>query len=308
MHPRHLRRLGRPDEAQARAGALQSGPRGIFAGPTGRHRLRPTRDKQRNFSRAYAGRGHRAHRGHAGCRGLAVAGAAPVLPAGRPGIGRALRRAGTGPGGHRRAPPDPGERPLLPGHRSRPVRPRGAPAACPRADHRERTALPAGHRGKAVRARSRLGTRAEPRAPASSPGEPDLSDRSLPRQRDGAEPPGLPVLQRHLRADLEPSLRGPRPDHGGRDAGGGGPRRVLRPIGRPARHGAEPHLPAHQPGGHGAAHLVRGRCRPGRAEQGPARGQPDDARAGPGQRRARAIRPRPGRRRPHRRITGARAR
>ena len=41
----------------------------------------------------------------------------------------------------------------------------------------------------------------------------DLPHRSLPRQGDGAEHPGLPLRQRHLRADLEPALHRPRADH-----------------------------------------------------------------------------------------------
>ncbi len=39
-------------------------------------------------------------------------------------------------------------------------------------------------------------------------------------QGDGPEHPGLPLRQRHLRAALEPQPRGPRADHGGRDASG----------------------------------------------------------------------------------------
>ncbi len=47
---------------------------------------------------------------------------------------------------------------------------------------------------------------------------PGLPHRPLPRQRDGAEHPGVPLRQRHLRADLEPPLHRPRADHRGRDA------------------------------------------------------------------------------------------
>ena len=41
-----------------------------------------------------------------------------------------------------------------------------------------------------------------------------LPHRPLPGQGDGAEHPGLPLRQRHLRADLEPALHRPRADHG----------------------------------------------------------------------------------------------
>ena len=55
--------------------------------------------------------------------------------------------------------------------------------------------------------------------------------RPLSRQGDGAEPPGAAVRQRHLRADLEPSLRRPRPDHRRRGSRDRPPRRLLR-LGR----------------------------------------------------------------------------
>ena len=41
----------------------------------------------------------------------------------------------------------------------------------------------------------------------------DLPHRSLPRQRDGPEHPGLPLRQRDLRAAVEQPLRRPRADH-----------------------------------------------------------------------------------------------
>ena len=55
-----------------------------------------------------------------------------------------------------------------------------------------------------------------------------LPHRSLPRQGDGAEPAGLPLRQRDLRAALEPEVRRPRADHGGRGDRGRGARRLLR--------------------------------------------------------------------------------
>ena len=47
----------------------------------------------------------------------------------------------------------------------------------------------------------------------------DLSHRPLPRQGNGPEHPGVPLRQQHLRAAVEPQVRRPRADHGGRDRG-----------------------------------------------------------------------------------------
>ena len=47
--------------------------------------------------------------------------------------------------------------------------------------------------------------------------EPDLPHRPLPRQGDGAEHPGLPFLQRHVRAALEQAAHRPHPVHRVRD-------------------------------------------------------------------------------------------
>ena len=44
----------------------------------------------------------------------------------------------------------------------------------------------------------------------------DLPDRPLPRQGDRPEHAGAAVRERHLRADLEPPVHRPRPDHGRR--------------------------------------------------------------------------------------------
>ena len=57
------------------------------------------------------------------------------------------------------------------------------------------------------------------------------------------------------------------------------PRRLLRPLRRPARHGAEPPAAAALPGGDGAADLRRPRDRPRREAQGAPGAAADDARA-----------------------------
>ena len=89
----------------------------------------------------------------------------------------------------------------------------------------------------------------------------DLPDRSLPRQRDGPEPAGVPLRERHLRAALEQPLRRPRADHRRREHRRRGPRRLLRAGGQPARHGAEPPAPGPQPVRDGAARRLRRRTR-----------------------------------------------
>ena len=55
-----------------------------------------------------------------------------------------------------------------------------------------------------------------------------LPDRPLPRQGDGPEHARAAVLERHLRADLEPPVHRPRADHRGRVDGHRGPRGLLR--------------------------------------------------------------------------------
>ena len=73
--------------------------------------------------------------------------------------------------------------------------------------------------GRASSSRSRSAATSRRRATldqAHRPGvprAPDLPHRPLPRQRDRPEHPGVPLRQRHLRADLEPPLRRPRADH-----------------------------------------------------------------------------------------------
>ena len=68
----------------------------------------------------------------------------------------------------------------------------------------------------------------------------DLPDRPLPRQGDRPEHAGAPLRQRDLRADLEPPVRRPRPDHGRRVDRDRGARRLLRERRRDPRHLPEP--------------------------------------------------------------------
>ena len=97
------------------------------------------------------------------------------------------------------------------------------------ADHRE-----------AVRARPRLGARAERGDPAALHRGRGLPDRPLPRQGDRPEHAGAAVRERHLRADLEQAVHRPRPDHRRRVDRDRGPRRLLRAGRRDPRHLPEP--------------------------------------------------------------------
>ena len=100
--------------------------------------------------------------------------------------------------------------------------------------------------------------------------EPGLPHRPLPGQGDGPEHPRPPLRQRHLRAGLEPQLRRPRADHGGRVDRRRGPRPLLRGGRRAARHRPEPPAAGALVRGHGAAGVVRGRGGARRAGQGAA--------------------------------------
>ena len=104
----------------------------------------------------------------------------------------------------------------------RPARSRRARSRAPR------RRLAADRHREAVRARPRLGQAAQPRGRQGLPRVAGLPHRPLPGQGDRPQPAGLPVRQRHLRAALEPALRRPRADHGGRVDRRRGPRRVLR--------------------------------------------------------------------------------
>ena len=145
-----------------------------------------------------------------------------------------------------------------------------------------------GHR-EADRARPRLRARAQPPRAVRVRGEPGLPDRPLPRQGDGAEHAGSALRQRHLRAALEPRVRGPRADHGGGGHRDRHARGLLRPVGRAARPHPEPHAAAADAARHGAARVVLRRRRARREGEGAARDQGARSRAGAGHGGAGAV-------------------
>ena len=134
-----------------------------------------------------------------------------------------------------------------------------------RAAGRDRDARPGGRKApqhggldaprhrEAVRTRPRLRARADGAAAGALHRGRDLPDRPLPRQGDRPEHAGAPLLERHLRADLEQAVHRPRADHGGGDDGHRGPLRLLRAGGRSPRHLPEPPAPAARADGDGAA-------------------------------------------------------
>ena len=139
--------------------------------------------------------------------------------------------------------------------------------------------LDAPDRREAVRPRPRLRARADlPDQRALHRGR-GLPHRPLPRQGDGPEHARAAVRERHLRADLEPPVRRPRPDHGRRDARRRGPRRLLRAGGRDPRHLPEPHAPARRADRDGAADRLHRRLGAEREGQG-AEGDPHARPAG----------------------------
>ena len=142
---------------------------------------------------------------------------------------------------------------------------------------------PADHR-EAVRARPPVRPRSQRAAPGALRRERGLSDRPLPRQGDRSEHAGAAVRERDLRADLEPAVHRPRPDHRRRVDRDRRARRLLRAGGRDPRHLPEPPAAAGRDHGDGAADRLHGRLGPQREGEG-AEG---DAHA-----RAEARRPRP---------------
>ena len=201
---------------------------------------------------------------------------------------RVRRRGGRGPGRARAR----GDRRRARHRRQPALLPRRAAAGVHGRGDRDRRAareggLGAADRREAVRPRPRVGPRAERAAAPLVQGGRDLPDRPLPRQGDGAEHAGAALRERHLRADLEPPVHRPRPDHGGRVDGDRGPRRLLRVGRRDPRHLPEPPAPAARADGDGAADRLHGRL--GAQREG--EGAEVDAHAG-----AEVGRPRPVRR------------
>ena len=166
--------------------------------------------------------------------------AAQVLPAGGQAAQavRAGRPAAAGPG-------PPGA--LAPGGDREAVRPR--PGQCPGAERDAERGVPAA-----------LG----------------VPHRPLPGQGDGPEHPGPALRQHHVRADLEPRLRGPRADHHGRGHRHRRPGRLLRRHRRGPRRDPEPPDAAARADRDGGAGLVRRglRCGPRRRRCCPRSGCP----------------------------------
>ena len=218
---RHLRRLGRPREAEARPGALRASPREAASagdGIVGYARTGESDETYRAEMKAAVARvraqearrrgrsGRRSRRASFFFRGDLNDPEELRGPEGAPRDDREGTR-------HSRQPP------LLPrdsavDDRRRREEPRRGGSRLPGG----RRPVVARHRREAVRARPRDRARPERGALARLPRAADLPHRPLPRQGDDAEHPRLPARERHLRAALEPPLRRPRADHGGRVA------------------------------------------------------------------------------------------
>ncbi len=162
--------------------------------------------------------------------------------------------------------------------------------------------LDAARRREAVRPRPRVGEAADRDAVRVLQRGRDLPDRPLPGQGDGPEHARAPLRERDLRADLEPPVRRPRPDHGRRVDRDRGARRLLRARGRDPRHLPEPPAAAARADGDGAADRLHLRLGAQREGEGAARAA--HARAAVG--RARPVRTRLRRRRGGRRATARR--
>src|SRR5919198_2324446 len=148
--------------------------------------------------------------------------------------------------------------------------------------------LDASDRREAVRARPRVGPRAQHGRPEALRGGRGIPDRPLPGQGDGPEHARTAVLERHLRADLEPAVHQPRADHRRGDDRDRGPGRLLRAGGRDPRHLPEPPAPAARADGDGAPDRLH--VRVGAEREG--EGAPLAAHAGPEVGRARPVRTR----------------
>ena len=284
LRARHLRRLRRPDAQEDHAGAVRA-RRPPPAAAALRDRRRRAHRRRRRLLPAGHGDGGEAAR------------ARPV-PAGDLGRARAeapLRRdrlRGLGRRGQ-------GARPARQARRGRaarrqpPLLPRGASAGLPHHRRGPRQAarsarLDAARRREAVRPRPRVGEAADRDALRVLQRGRDLPDRPLPGQGDGPEHARAPLRERDLRADLEPPVRRPRPDHRGRVDRDRGASRLLRARGRDPGHLPEPPAATARDHGDGAADRLHLRLGAQREGQGAAR--PPHARTEIG--RARAVRAR----------------
>jgi hypothetical protein len=285
-----VRRVGRPHrpQAHARAGPVGRQPqaaRGVLGSGRGPHR-----DERRRLPLPHAPGRREAERGVGEPRvGVPLCGGRLLAP-------RHLRRAQEGAGrggrgaGHGREPGP------LPGHRAAGVRRGGGRAAGPRAEQAGAGRVVRAHRGReAVWARSGLGPGPRRRDARLLRRGPDLPHRPLPGEGDGPERLGPALRQRHLRADLEPALRRPRPDHRGRVDRRRAPGRLLRGRGGAARHRAEPRPASAVAHAHGAARHHRRAGHPRREGQGAAGRRHPVGRRGDERRGAGPVRRRLGR-------------
>ena len=106
---------------------------------------------------------------------------------------------------------------------------------------------------EALRAGREVGGRARPDRPRGVRRVAGVPHRPLPGEGDRPERPRPALRQRHLRAPVEPALRQPRADHGGRVARRGPSGQLLRAGGGAARHRPEPRHAGAGPHPHGAA-------------------------------------------------------
>ena len=231
LRARRLRRLGRPDAPQDLSRAVRARDAQAPAGEVRDRRCRPLGLVGRRVPRPDgACRARvRPRRLRPGRLGLAGQGDAVHLPRLR---GRVPREQPHGaPGRARRGARHAREPRLLPRDPAA-----GDADGCQGARRtRQGRRLEAPDRREAVWPRPRLGSRADVADRRALHRGRGLPDRPLPRQGNGPEHARAAVRERHLRADLEPAVRRPRPDHGRRD-----PRRRERArptTTRPARSG-----------------------------------------------------------------------
>src|SRR5712692_484783 len=185
-------------------------------------------------------------------------------------------------------------------HRRQPASLPGNPSGCFRTDRSKpwqgRTGqatgwpLDASGGGEALWTGPGIGDRAQQVSARGVSRESNLSNRPLPRERDCSKHSRLPLCQWDLRTGLESPLRRPRSDHGGRGAGDGGTRRLLRQDRRDARHDSKSHVPAAHAGGDGTADLFPGRGGSQREGEGSRCNPAFSARGYSAERRSRPVR------------------